>query len=118
MSWQDQAACRGADPQLFFPERSWDSKDQVAEAKQICASCPVREDCLDRALADNEQWGVWGGLTQSERRRLRRRPRERRCEICGASFTPTIGTQITCRADQCVRALHRRNQSQSRRRTA
>ncbi len=67
--WRDAAACRGADIDIFFPQ----SEDDAGAAKAICATCPVREPCLEFALAVRQLEGVWGGLTDTERRRLRRR---------------------------------------------
>lgn len=68
MAWQDFANCRGADPDLFFPERGASTK----EAKSVCRACVVREDCLEYALENSEKFGIWGGLSERERRRLRR----------------------------------------------
>lgn len=71
-TWKSLARCRGVDPELFHPHPDEDG----AEAKAICASCPVRESCLEHALTRREKLGVWGGLTERERRReLRRRRR-------------------------------------------
>ena len=67
-SWQLYANCLGVDPDLFFPERGASTK----EAKQVCQGCVVREDCLEYALANGEKFGIWGGLSERERRRLRR----------------------------------------------
>lgn len=67
-SWQEFANCLGVDPDLFFPERGASTK----EAKQVCQSCVVREDCLEYALANGEKFGIWGGLSERERRRIRR----------------------------------------------
>lgn len=67
-SWQSFANCLGVDPDLFFPERGASTK----EAKQVCQSCVVREDCLEYALANGEKFGIWGGLSERERRRIRR----------------------------------------------
>ena len=72
--WRDEAACRGLDTEVFFPP-SEDEADAAA-AKAVCAVCPVREECLEWAVATNQPDGVWGGLTATERRRLRRRRRE------------------------------------------
>lgn len=74
-SWRQDAACAGSDPNLFFP--SGDDEAQVDKAKDVCATCPVREACLQYALTTNQTDGVWGGLTGAERRRLRRRLRDR-----------------------------------------
>jgi len=66
--WRDLAACRTADPELFFPVASGGSAaGQVEEAKRVCASCPVRVECLDWALRHREGAGVWGGTTEEER---------------------------------------------------
>jgi WhiB family transcriptional regulator, redox-sensing transcriptional regulator len=65
--WRDQAACRGLNPDLFFPERG----ANAGLPKRVCAACPVRPDCLAESLAANEQFGVWGGLSKLERRAIR-----------------------------------------------
>jgi WhiB family redox-sensing transcriptional regulator len=67
--WFDDAACRDTDTTVFFPT----SDAQAAEAKAICASCPVREECLEHALETRPADGVWGGLTATERHRVLRR---------------------------------------------
>jgi WhiB family redox-sensing transcriptional regulator len=68
-TWMREAACAGADPDLFFPA---DSRSPAHEAKELCAWCPVRPQCLEYSLAAAEEFGVWGGLTEKERRnRLR-----------------------------------------------
>jgi WhiB family redox-sensing transcriptional regulator len=67
--WQLLAACRRADPELFFPvSRSGPSLDQVTQAKAICAGCPVRQQCLAFALDTRQDYGVWGGMSEEERR--------------------------------------------------
>jgi WhiB family redox-sensing transcriptional regulator len=66
-SWLDQAACAKTNPDLFFPPRGVGRRSKHAQAaKEICAGCPVRRDCLQWAL-DNDEVGIWGGLTQRER---------------------------------------------------
>ncbi len=70
--WREEAACAGADPDLFFPVGDTDL-ETIAAAKAVCAGCPVKEDCLAYSIETNQTDGVWGGLTASERRRLRRR---------------------------------------------
>ena len=67
-AWQDQANCLGVDPDLFFPERGASTR----EAKEVSKGCTVREDCLEYALANGEKFGIWGGLSERERRKLRR----------------------------------------------
>ncbi len=66
--WQVQANCLGVDPDLFFPERGASTR----EAKAVCRACVVRADCLEYALVNGEKFGIWGGLSERERRRLRR----------------------------------------------
>ena len=66
--WRDDAACRDQDTALFFPH----NEDDAGAAKRICAVCPVRGDCLSWALATNQRDGIWGGMTERERRRERR----------------------------------------------
>jgi len=65
--WRELAACRGADLNLFFPERG----ESAGAARQVCAACPVRQACLDYAISNRIVHGVWGGLTERERRALR-----------------------------------------------
>ena len=68
-SWQMFANCLGVDPDLFFPERGASTK----EAKGVCQGCVVREDCLEYALMNDERFGIWGGLSERERRKLKKR---------------------------------------------
>ena len=81
--WQFSAACRGEDSSLFFAPNYFERKEQKdareAQAKAICARCPVRIECLEYALLTREPHGVWGGLNEIERRMLaRQRDREQR----------------------------------------
>jgi WhiB family transcriptional regulator, redox-sensing transcriptional regulator len=69
--WRDLGACRGLDPEVFFPE----SDEDAETAKAICDSCDVRIACLEHALASREKVGVWGGTTERERRRIIRQRR-------------------------------------------
>jgi WhiB family redox-sensing transcriptional regulator len=74
--WRDQAACRDTHPGLFFPEDNTRSaRAQVKTAKLICRGCPVSATCLNWALDRGQEAGIWGGLTEDERRRLHRRGR-------------------------------------------
>lgn len=76
--WRDQAACRQEDPDLFFPVgTTGPALGQIEQAKAICRGCPVIEDCLRFALDTGQDYGIWGGLTENERRTLRRRTRRR-----------------------------------------
>ncbi len=66
--WQERANCLGVDPDLFFPERGASTR----EAKAVCRGCEVRDECLEYALDQGEKFGIWGGLSERERRRVRR----------------------------------------------
>ncbi len=75
LGWQTTANCVGIDPDIFFPERGASTR----EAKALCASCKARAACLEYALEKGEKFGIWGGTSERERRRLRRiRAAERR----------------------------------------
>jgi WhiB family redox-sensing transcriptional regulator len=66
--WQERALCAQTDPEAFFPEKGGSTR----EAKRICLGCEVKDACLDYALAKDERFGIWGGLSERERRRLKR----------------------------------------------
>lgn len=66
--WQDRALCAQTDPEAFFPEKGGSTR----EAKKICRGCEVKSQCLEYALANDERFGIWGGLSERERRRFRR----------------------------------------------
>lgn len=66
--WQDQALCAQTDPEAFFPEKGGSTR----EAKRICMACSVRDECLEYALEHDERFGIWGGLSDRERRRLKK----------------------------------------------
>lgn len=68
LAWQADALCAQTDPEAFFPEKGGSTR----EAKRICESCEVRSECLEYALENDERFGIWGGLSERERRRLRR----------------------------------------------
>jgi WhiB family transcriptional regulator, redox-sensing transcriptional regulator len=77
-SWWEQAACRSADPDLFFPVSAGSAGAELATAKAVCASCAIRQRCLEYALDTRQEHGVWGGTSEDERRALvagRRRDR-------------------------------------------
>ena len=78
MDWRHRARCRDVDPELFFPVgTTGPAEAQVQSAKAICALCPVRDECLQWALDTAQDAGVWGGLSEEERRALRRGQRRR-----------------------------------------
>jgi WhiB family transcriptional regulator, redox-sensing transcriptional regulator len=79
LDWHVDAACRGADPELFFPDDDIRfTRARVKMAKIICRSCPVSVTCLSWALTSGEEGGIWGGLTENERHRLLHRGRTSR----------------------------------------
>jgi WhiB family redox-sensing transcriptional regulator len=69
LAWQDKALCAQTDPEAFFPEKGGSTR----EAKRICVSCEVKQECLEYALMQDERFGIWGGLSERERRRLKRK---------------------------------------------
>ena len=69
MAWQERALCAQTDPEAFFPEKGGSTR----EAKRICVGCEVKQECLEYALMQDERFGIWGGLSERERRRLKRR---------------------------------------------
>ena len=70
--WQERALCAQTDPEAFFPEKGGSTR----EAKKICTRCEVKAECLEFALAHDERFGIWGGLSERERRKAKREARE------------------------------------------
>ena len=68
LAWQERALCAQTDPEAFFPEKGGSTR----EAKRVCMSCDVRAECLEYALAKDERFGIWGGLSERERRRVKK----------------------------------------------
>jgi WhiB family redox-sensing transcriptional regulator len=68
LTWRDQGLCAQTDPDAFFPEKGGSTR----EAKRVCRSCGVRAECLEYALEHDERFGIWGGMSERERRRLKR----------------------------------------------
>jgi WhiB family transcriptional regulator, redox-sensing transcriptional regulator len=68
LAWMESARCLDADPDAFFPEKGGSTR----EAKRICGQCEVRDECLEYALDNDERFGIWGGMSERERRRLKR----------------------------------------------
>jgi len=68
LSWQERALCAQTDPEAFFPEKGGSTR----EAKKVCVGCDVLGECLDYALAHDERFGIWGGLSERERRKLKK----------------------------------------------
>jgi len=78
--WADQALCAQTDPESFFPDKGGSTR----EAKKVCAACFVQAECLDWALTTNERFGIWGGLSERERRKLQ--GHNIPCPQCGDLF--------------------------------
>ena len=91
-AWQNYANCLGVDPDLFFPERGASTR----EAKEVCRACVVREHCLEYALEHREKFGIWGGMSERERRRLRRQ------RSIAARATSTAAAPRTARQARAV----------------
>lgn len=86
MEWLHRARCKDEDPELFFPiGTSGPAAVQIEMAKSICMLCPVRSECLEWAMATGQEAGVWGGLSEDERRALRRA--RRRSELSRLAAT-------------------------------
>jgi WhiB family redox-sensing transcriptional regulator len=118
-AWRDEAACRGAELEVFFPDRGGSAEP----ARQICARCPVRQPCLDYAISRGITNGIWGGLADRERRALRTRHmsavrRERDAAIAAASAagntTTAIGRAFGLAATSVSRVLSRDADRQGR----
>lgn len=86
-TWWDRALCAQTDPGPFFPEKGGSTR----EAKRVCRNCEVRADCLEYALNHDERFGIWGGLSEQERRRLSR------VSIGGSHRGPDRDTRATAR---------------------
>ncbi|MCU1645260.1 MAG: Sporulation regulatory protein WhiB [Nocardia sp.] len=92
--WREQALCAQTDPDAFFPEVGGSGRT----GKRICEGCDVRKQCLDYALAHDQRFGIWGGMTEAERRRYSQQRR------LGASTTPFIAPEPHIGVDQGHRA--------------
>lgn len=95
--WMSRAACRGLDPTLFFAERG----ESTDEAKQVCGRCPVTSQCVEYAAGTNQKLGIWGGLSERQRRHLPARPKPRKVPPAHGT---TSGYARGCRCDRCTEA--------------
>ena len=75
MDWRHSSACRDEDPELFFPEGPEEERLSIGVVRPVCNACKFQEPCLEYALTAPEVFGIWGGLTERERRQVRRRSR-------------------------------------------
>lgn len=69
-AWYDDAVCSQTDPESFYPYMGVKGVNHIQTAKRVCSGCPVRLQCLQHALDEDEQYGIWGGMTRYERKRL------------------------------------------------
>lgn len=104
--WVNQAACAGLNPDLFYPARG----EPTDTAKAVCDSCPVQSDCLDFALRTNQQFGIWGGISERARCHLRLTDPDLisldlECPCCGTTFRARRAGQRFCSPD--CRNYHR-----------
>ena len=107
MDWRDKSACLTVDPELFFPVgNTGPALDQIEKAKQVCAQCPVIENCLQYAIESNQDSGVWGGLSEDERRALKRRAaRARRASSRPSHVAPLRGRFAKTHRNHHVQAI-------------
>lgn len=110
--WTAARACADINPTVFFPEQG--DNLGVQAAKAICATCPVRIECLDYAVDNVEQFGIWGGTTMRQRQRIRAQRRANAtftapCAVCGNPFHPADPSSRLC-SDQCRAAARIRSQ--------
>ena len=84
--WWEEGNCLGMDPNLFYPERGKSTK----EPKEICSNCPVQLHCALESLENNEKHGIWGGLSERERRRIRRQRKDQRKHSDAEKFLATL----------------------------
>lgn len=105
--WRERAKCLGVSPELFYAERG--EKDAFAAGRAVCAACPVREECLQFALVNNERFGMWGGKSPRERQQLRRTQgyMAKRCKTCSGLVEPGRGLCDSCKAEGRRRRLQR-----------
>ncbi len=90
--WRDDARCAGTGPELFFSERGDNAGLELA--RKVCMDCPVRLDCLEYALEAGERWGMWGGLSERQRKRVRAL-RDRRKPV-DLTPRPEVVVCVTC----------------------
>lgn len=98
--WVEYAVCAQCDPEIFFPEKGGSTR----QAKAICISCPVRAACLAYALERDEKFGLWGGLSERERRELKRRHRndDPRPRCSNGHFLAEVGVHKSGRCAKCA----------------
>src|ERR1700731_657193 len=113
MDWRHEAACREVDPELFFPiGNSGPALLQIDEAKQVCRRCSVMDECLRWAIDSGQDAGVWGGMSEAERRALKRRTIRLRAgaQVCPAGLPPAVADRSPVWTSRLVaaRKIHHR----------
>jgi WhiB family redox-sensing transcriptional regulator len=111
-SWQDLAMCTQTDPDAFYPELG----ESTGPARAVCRICPVSAPCLQYAIDNGEEWGIWGGLSERERRGLRRDPAGR--DLCKKELHLMEGGNVLTDAAGVRRCAACKAASQSRRNPA
>lgn len=107
--WRDRAACRDQDVELFFPvSEQGPGARQVAEAKAVCARCPVQSVCLADSVDRGIEFGVFGGMTETERRPLLRERSGRSVEVAAPVRRPVMGPSQQDIAKHATRSKHNR----------
>lgn len=109
-SWITRANCADVNTELFFPGRG----EPAREARAVCAGCEVRNECLTYALDNSIKHGIWGGLSERERSRIRR-VRTKNCGVCGTPFEISSNNQKYC-SPACAEEGHRRAVQRAERR--
>jgi WhiB family transcriptional regulator, redox-sensing transcriptional regulator len=110
--WRDRALCAQVDGEMFFPEKGGSTR----EAKRICQGCEVRSECLEYALAHDERFGIWGGLSERERRKLKPRDTQARTtaraqrarELIAEGYQDAVVAALTGLAKDTVRQHRKR----------
>ena len=106
-SWHDDALCAQIDPELWFPEKGGSTR----QAKELCKGCPVQFQCLQYALDHGERYGIWGGVSERDRRKLidQRTPREQAGQWCRRGHDLSVeGRSPAGRCRQCDRISERK----------
>ena len=108
----EAAACRGMDPAIFITERG----QSTSPAKEVCSGCAVREECLVHAVVTREKQGVWGGLSERQRKKVRVGvARLAECGVCGGEFSASAASQRYCGPECSSTATRRARRDHMRR---
>ena len=111
--WMQDAQCAQTDPEAFFPEKGGTN----APGKRVCGSCDVRAECLAFALENNERFGIWGGKSERERRKLAKN-RKRSCGVCGTDLTDSAPGTRFCEPCGVARRAQKQHEYSRKKRAA